>query len=114
MNHLVYSYLFFVHREIGHAKYIDPDIPLERQFDDIFDEFLLIAASIRFEMNHAIEIPDEYMDFKQTPRQIAERISRLPKIEDKDFGEFLFNKDMILNAGFKIYNDQLTAEGLPN
>lgn len=78
MNHLVYSYLYFVHREIGRTKYIDPDIPLEGQFDDTFDEFLLIDGSIRFEMNHAIKVPDEYMDFKQTPRQIAEKISRPP------------------------------------
>lgn len=114
MNYLIYSYLYFVNREIGYQKFIDPDIPIEKQFDDRFDEFSLIIASVKFEMNHAVEIPDEYMDYTQTLRQLAVRISQLPRIDDKDYGNFLMNKCNMLQLGLKMFQGLMKSEEQPN
>ena len=102
MNHVVYSYFYFIDQEMCRARYIDPDISIEQQFDDVFTEYLLLTASVKFEMNHGIEIPDEYMDYSQTPRQLAERISQLPRVDDKDFEKFLLYKEMVLTSGGRL------------
>jgi len=114
MHYLIYSYFYFINREIDFTKYIHPDVPIEKQFDDNFDEFALIIATMKFEMNHAIEIPDEYLDYKQTLRQLAERIARLPKVDNDKFGTFLLYKAALLRASEEIIISTNSISRNPN
>lgn len=113
MNRLVYSYIYFINQEIKFAKLIEPDTPIEQQFDTVLTELIFLIASIKFEMNHGIPIPEAFLDYRQTPRQLAERIARVRPVADEEFDEFIKYKEETLSTGYKqlnllkIMNDRL-------
>ncbi|MBV6513502.1 MAG: hypothetical protein FMNOHCHN_03037 [Ignavibacteriaceae bacterium] len=90
VNKFLYSILYFLRQEIGSDFPVNPDLTIrEILAEESFDELDFIIALIHFEMNHAIDIPDGWLEQKDiTLREFARRASELPEIEETYIPEF--------------------------
>jgi hypothetical protein len=99
--------LYHISTEIRHKIRLNPDIPIQNNFDDVyFDELDLVIALVNYEIEALVEIPDEFLDYRFSFRQLAEAIALLPKIESDKVEEFREGKFKLL----KLIADTLREE----
>ena len=90
--------LHFISTEIQHAKPLNPDIPIQNNFDDaLFDELDIVLALVKYEIEALVEIPDELLDFRFTLHQLAKAIALMSKIEPDKVEEFRSGKYKMLS-----------------
>jgi hypothetical protein len=91
--------LYFIRQEIGTDYQINPDLTIrEILAGDAFDELDFIIALIHFEMNHAVEIPDGWLEEKDISlRAFAGRIAELPPVADEDIPELYQRKTALIS-----------------
>jgi hypothetical protein len=90
MNEILQLLKSYIEYSIDYAKEIDPDIPIQDQFDKDFNEMRFVVGVAVFEMNSDYIIPDELSDKKFTLRHIAQKLSEMP-IEEYDYTKYWQN-----------------------
>ncbi|MCX5814167.1 MAG: M48 family metallopeptidase [Proteobacteria bacterium] len=111
MKKLLNSFIGLINKEISNKKKINADLSIESQFDEIFSDADLIAAAIKFEMHHGVEIPDDYMVFTSTFRELIKKISKLPKISPNEMSKFIRQKQKMLDGVLQdLYDDKKFVE----
>lgn len=102
MEKLLENYIRFIEEEIDNEKKIDADIKISEQFDEILDETDFILGTIKFEINECLDIPRTEKNYELTMRELAEKISELPRIKKSTLPAFMKKK--------KIERDKIARE----
>jgi hypothetical protein len=79
-----------IENSIDLVKENDSDIPIQDQFDAVFNKMQFVVGIGVFEMNSDYIIPDELSDKKFTLRHIAQKLSEMP-IEEYDYTKYWQN-----------------------
>lgn len=117
-NDIMNVILSNIGKEINYCKKLEPDIRITHQYEknnDIsFDELDFLIALIYFEIEFLVEIPDELLENNRliTFRELAEKISKLPKIEENKIAEHRSIKKKILSDISKKLNSKNTFTGI--
>jgi hypothetical protein len=88
-NHLLFSFLYFLRQEDDGATEIDIDVPIKDLFCDSLGDPEFSLAIILFELHHAINIPDAFLDWDQSIRELLRRVATLPKLGREEFADHL-------------------------
>lgn len=64
---------------IEYKRRLYADIPIQDQFNNVFNEFTFVIGTFYFELEADYEIPDDLEDYSLTFREFAEEIAKHPK-----------------------------------
>jgi hypothetical protein len=81
---------YYIEYFIDCAKKINPDIPIQDQYDQVFNEMRFVVGIGVFEMNCDPIVPDELTDKRLTLRHIAQKVSEMP-VEEYDYTKYWQN-----------------------
>lgn len=95
-NAVLWGLLYFVHLEDQNLKNINPDTPI-----NAVEEYILTLAAATLEIILCVNIPDSFLkkDASITFRELAEMISRLPRLDAVTFQKHLGEAYLALSGG---------------
>lgn len=64
---------------IEHRRKLQPDLPIQDHFDDVFNQYKLIVGPFIFELEAEYEIPEDLDDYSLTFREFASKVAEHPK-----------------------------------
>jgi hypothetical protein len=88
-NHLLFSFMYFLRQEDDCVMDVDVDLPIKDVFSPSLTEPSFSLAVVLFELHHAINIPDEFLDWNMSIREFLRRVATLPKLTPEEFGKHL-------------------------
>jgi hypothetical protein len=88
-NHLLFSFLYFLRQEDENATDLDIDVPIKDLFTTTLIKPGFALAVVLFELHHAIDMPDEFLDWNMSIREFLRRVATLPRLKPEEFGRHL-------------------------
>lgn len=92
MEALLENYLRFIDAEADNDESFDPDCKIKDQFGKIIDELDFRLATIKFEMDSLIDIPNFQQNYAKTLRELVTLAEENGKVRKSDAPAFLKKK----------------------
>jgi len=66
-------------KAIEHRRKLKPDLSIQDQFDNVFNQYKFIVGTFIFELEADYEIPEDLDDYSLTFREFAAKVAEHPK-----------------------------------